>query len=476
MLRYLFCLSLALAVAFIVPAVWVGSPVSAWAWADDDDGDSDRDGGGDSDSDGDRDNDSDDDDDDGNDDDDGRPRGAARGEGTFLDRLFGRAPAAPTAPRPAPPPPSRAADEIIVLDLSDADLATLTARGYEVLRTAQIEVVGSTVRQLRVPSGLGLQAARDEIRQLTTGQAADFNHYYRTNEGITGGCEGLHCASFDLIGLRPFAPADICRQARARIGLIDTDINPDHEAFDGGRLSLLAFDGPARDVSGRQHGTAVAAILIGSRAGRAHGLLPDSELVAIDAFHRVGRDERSDVFSLVQAMDQLAAAEVDVINMSLAGPHNALLEQTVRRLSDAQILIVSAAGNAGPRAEPVFPGGYDPVLTVTAVDAAGRVYRRAGRGPHIDLAAPGVEVWTAASIRGVRPKTGTSFAAPFATAAAAMLMSARPQMRIAEVKAFLRETALDLGEKGPDEIFGAGLVQFEPICSDTGPDPARLLD
>ncbi|MCV3271305.1 S8 family serine peptidase [Roseobacter sinensis] len=485
MRQYLFLLLLSCGFAFVLPALWVGSPISAIAWADDDNGDN-GDNGGDSDN-GDSDNgdngDDDDDRDDDRDDDDRDDRSqqqrSGSGGGNFLDRLFGRPAPAQQAPRPAPAPPlpERAADEIVVLDLSEADLATLTGLGYEVLREAQIATLGSTVRRLRVPPGTALEAALDQIQQLPTGQSADFNHFYRANEGIVGACEGLHCASFDLVGLRPSgATAAGCGQITARIGLIDTGINPDHEAFDGGRLSVLAFDGGDEEASGAQHGTAVAAILIGSRAGRAHGLLPEAELVAVDAFYRAGRDERSDVFSLVQAMDQLAVAEVRVINMSLAGPHNVLLEQMVMRLHEAQILIVSAAGNEGPRADPVFPGGYAPVLTVTAVDASGRVYRRAGRGPHLDLAAPGVEVWTAASIRGVRSKTGTSFAAPFATAAAAMLISSRPELTVAEVKSFLKTTALDLGDEGPDEVFGSGLVQFAPICSGPSGTPPLLLE
>lgn len=478
--RSLFRFALTLLLVAALPIVSPHGPFPSIALADDDDGDN-----GDSDNGGDSENDDDSDDDDNDDGDRGSrtergsdrsPRRANPG-GNLLDRIFGRTPPARTVQRPAPQPlPERAADEIVVLDLAQSDLDALIALGYQVLQVADIGTLDSTIRRLRVPSGTSLDAALQAIRQLPTGQAADFNHFYRMSEGITPQCEGLHCATFDLISWKPpTSSLASCSQAAVTIGLIDTDINPDHEAFIGSQLSVLDFDTGQKAGSGAQHGTAVAAILVASRQERAHGLLPEAKLIAIDAFYTAGRDERSDVFNLVQAMDKLAAAEVKIINMSLAGPHNALLEQMVARLSDAQILIVSAAGNDGPRAAPVFPGAYDPVLTTTAVDASGRVYRRAGRGPHVDLAAPGVEVWTAASVRGVRTKTGTSFATPFATAAAAILMSEQPDMTVAEVKSFLRDTALDLGDEGPDEVFGAGLVQFAPICaSPPGAQPLLL--
>ncbi|TIP63359.1 MAG: peptidase S8, partial [Mesorhizobium sp.] len=72
-------------------------------------------------------------------------------------------------------------------------------------------------------------------------------------------------------------------------------------------------------------------------------------------------------------------------------------------------------------------------------------YRRAGRGEHIDLAAPGVQVWTAASVSGARPKTGTSFAAPFVAAAAALMKSANSNATTADIQDALGKSAEDLG-------------------------------
>jgi subtilisin family serine protease len=100
------------------------------------------------------------------------------------------------------------------------------------------------------------------------------------------------------------------------------------------------------------------------------------------------------------------------------------------------------------------------------VDREGAVYRRAVRGPHVDLAAPGVNVWTAASVSGARWKTGTSFATPFVSAAAALLREARPELTALEVGEELRRLATDLGDPGPDPVYGAGLLNIGSLCSD----------
>ena len=105
------------------------------------------------------------------------------------------------------------------------------------------------------------------------------------------------------------------------------------------------------------------------------------------------------------------------------------------------------------------------MLAVTAVDRRAQVYRRAGRGEHIDIAAPGVDVWTAASISGARPRTGTSFAAPFVTAAAALMVQAEPELTPAQLRERLRLSTRDLGAEGPDAVFGHGLLVPPQGCA-----------
>ncbi|MEM1199898.1 MAG: S8 family serine peptidase [Pseudomonadota bacterium] len=372
--------------------------------------------------------------------------------------------------RPAAALATRAPDELVVIGLTQAQTQGLEAQGYQVLDRQVVQALAAEVIRFRIRRGIGLTAARDEVQAVNAAASVDFNHYYRPGAGdaaATPVCSGKGCAAKNMIKW-PVATGGqgTCGQG-LRIGLIDTGINPDHKAFTQGRLKVL--DRPVREArkSSARHGTAVAALLVGSAESRAPGLLPQAQLIAVDAFYRASRrDERSDAFTLVRSLDLLAREETGVINMSLSGPDNAALARMIGAMAGAGTVIVAAAGNRGPRAKPVFPAAYPSVIAVTAVDIRQRPYRRAGRGAHIDLAAPGVRVWTAASVRGARPKTGTSFAVPFVSAAVALAQHRLKLSGYDEVRSALADRAMDLGQPGKDHVFGHGLLQAGGLCGD----------
>lgn len=379
--------------------------------------------------------------------------------------------------RPAPQPvqrPERAPAEIVARGLTPEDTETLVAQGYVVLESVDLASLATTVRRFNTPDGVTLEEAREAVRALPSGEAADFNHYYRTGqdsvteaemtEGPRPTCDGLHCPARALINWPEGIGPEGCG-APVRIGIVDTGLNPDHAALEAADIEVMRIAPEDYAPSEAVHGTAVAALLVGDPASRVPGLLPGLPLVAVDAFHRDAGDERADAFTLVRALNRLAQSGVQVINLSLAGPPNTVLEDTLAQLADPRgITIVAATGNAGPRAGPAYPAAYDSVIAVTAVDRNGTAYRRAGRGAHVDLAAQGVEVWTAASIEGARWKTGTSFAAPYVTAAVALWLQHDPMLSPDAVRARLIASASDLGPDGRDDIYGQGLLNLQGSC------------
>lgn len=360
--------------------------------------------------------------------------------------------------------------EILTFDLSDADLAFLQAQGFVLLETQAMSSLGATLRRFAPSPVLGLPAARDLVRNLPSGTGADFNHFYRPGQGPAQGaafCQGAHCPSFAQIGWTP--PQGSCGP-EIRIGMVDSGVNAAHAAFGRARMTVHRIGAAEGVPSDPQHGTSVAALLAGDPAGQTPGLAPELPLVAVDAFRSVGGDERTDAFVLIQALDLLAGAGARVANLSLSGPPNAILEHALTRfVQERGLVILAAAGNVGPYAAPVWPAAHPEVIAVTAVDVRGGVYRRAGRGAHIDLSAPGVGIWTAAASGGGRAQTGTSFAVPFATAAAARLLQSQPHLTPPEIARMLASAATDLGAPGRDPVFGAGLLLMPPCAPQAAP-------
>ncbi|MEM6375842.1 MAG: S8 family serine peptidase, partial [Pseudomonadota bacterium] len=375
-------------------------------------------------------------------------------------RLFGqnRQRRAPAQAAPQPTRDVQASDEIAVLDLDAADLTVLEAEGYSVIATIDLDSLAREVTRLEVPEGIALAAARDRVRALASGQTADFNHFYRTEQQAftpepvaLPACEHENCRAWMGIGWPQGSRALGSCSVTVPIGMIDTGINTTHEIIAGADLDVIGIADEALAPSKAIHGTAVASVLVGAEQSRVPGLIREARIVAIDAFGRDGSDERADLLSILRGLDLLAARDVRVINLSLAGPDNRLLRDTVNTLiTDNGITIVAAAGNAGPGAKPAFPAGYDNVIAVTAVDIGTRIYRRAQRGQHLDIAAPGVNLLAATSIRGARLKTGTSFAVPYVTATAAVLLSVDPTRTPQDVANWLAANARDLGAEGPD--------------------------
>jgi subtilisin family serine protease len=202
-------------------------------------------------------------------------------------------------------------------------------------------------------------------------------------------------------------------------------------------------------------------------------LLPRASLIAVDAFHRDSRgNDAADAFSLAQALDALLEHEVTVINLSVAGPANAVLRQVIETAQTRGKILVAAAGNDGPGAAPLYPAAYRGVVGVTAVDHRHRVWRQASAGPQVDFAAPGVRLSTAAPTAGRRQRSGTSFASPFVAAALAVSQLEQQGHSASDIVSALAMEAVDLGTPGQDNTYGHGLVQAPQRCAVKGASSA----
>ena len=357
------------------------------------------------------------------------------------------------------PKPARAERSIVAAGLSPLGVERLRAQGFRT--KLQTRGILASVIRLLPPRGMSLNEAQRKVRMADAGATADFDHFYYTDEGQA--CTGPGCEAVALIGWN-MPPSRQCGPAPT-IGLIDTGIERNHEALQGQSIDVLPMPQAHGASSQRDHGTAVAALLVGRSGSSAPGLLPGAKLVAVDAFYRDGGTaDRTDVASLVAALEALSERNVRIVNLSLSGPPNEVLKRAIASAQEKGLIIVAAAGNNGPGAAPSYPAAYPGVIAVTAVDRNLAIYSRATQGEYVDLAAPGVDLWVAAPGGGGTAKSGTSYAVPFISAAAAVLSASEAAPDTASVRKALEGRTLDLGKPGRDKTFGYGLLQAANLC------------
>jgi subtilisin family serine protease len=155
--------------------------------------------------------------------------------------------------------------------------------------------------------------------------------------------------------------------------------------------------------------------------------------------------------------------------MSFAGPKDALIERGIAAAAARGIVMVAAAGNAGPKSPPLYPAANTNVIAVSATDAQDRLFTASNRGSYVAIAAPGVDIFLPAPDEKYQMTSGTSFSAAYVSGLAALMLERNPSLKPAEVRAILVKTARDIGAPGRDDLFGAGEADAYAAVSATAP-------
>lgn len=347
--------------------------------------------------------------------------------------------------------------EILAINAAPAVLNQARSLGFTLHQTVSLNRLNLRITRLRTPANRSsTQALRLVQRRIPNGDFV-LNHVYRT---AAEPCPEDRCYGFSLIGWNQ--AGGNCGRG-VKLGIVDTAVNGKAPALAGRRVAIRAFADDGR-ASSPEHGTAVAALLVGSATSAFPGLLPEAELYAADTFVGTGVNLRTNALLLGKGLDWLLEQQAAVVNVSLTGPDNRLLHEVIKRLSAHNVVVIAAAGNGGPGAPPAFPAAYPEAVAVTAVDKQLRPYRLANRGEYVTVAAPGVRIWTPGSGGGGQYSDGTSFAAPYGAAVAALLRHRQPGLSPAALTEQLRNSVRDLGAPGKDPVFGWGLLQSPGRC------------
>ena len=374
----------------------------------------------------------------------------------------------------------------------------LSNSGYERARALGFQVRSSPgsgngpVTVMIVPKVMDALEAMHLMRASLPGEQFQLNRVYRLylparnlyqpamKEGVEAGLtQPVPASSKKCSADRCYAPAAMQWNDRfsscgrnVRIGIIDTDIDLKHPAF---RDQKIAYKASCQRTK--------APLAIGTEPGCWH-CWPGGPIAALPASFQTGYDAAAifysdesgdtvtDTVSFLKALDWMADSGVKLVNMSFTGPRDDLAQKKIESMSARGVVFIAAAGNDGPAAEPAYPAAYPQVIAVTAVTKDLRNYPYANRGAHIDLAAPGVDIWTAWPEEKEGYRSGTSFASPFVTGVLAIY----PPDVLRSPKSSLldRLNISDLGAPGRDPIYGRGLLRAPASCPGNATEVAAL--
>lgn len=345
----------------------------------------------------------------------------------------------------------------VVAIVSSVDVATDLEQkaahwGYDLKRKEVLPGLGMYLLTFDCPPGIDPHVAGVELERLQPQSTVEANHKYTLQTALS---------SHVPLSQPPLRYADALIEwpeggceALTMIGVIDGLVDPKAimtgPSFKIHRKNFLN-EGAAENAS--LHGTAIADILVGS--GRLKdATIYNASVVSIDD----NGVQYSGVEPMLKALDWMVSQDVRVVNISLAGPYNRTLHRGIKRAADKGLIIVAAVGNDGANSAPRYPAAFPDVIAATAIDNNMNIYERAVRGKHVDVSAPGVEIFIGHDETG-RYVSGTSIAAPFVSAKIASDIKYKHAESLKEIRTLLKEESLDLGPEGQDATYGAGLIK-----------------
>ncbi|MFB6720126.1 type VII secretion-associated serine protease mycosin [Kribbella sp. NPDC056345] len=274
--------------------------------------------------------------------------------------------------------------------------------------------------------------------------------------------------------------------AGVTVAVIDSGVDADQPQLRGrtlpGRDFYLVGQLPG-NYDCASHGTAVAGIIAAAPTTGIgfHGVAPGVKILPVRVTDREAAEGESsrtvdpDVLArgIVYAVDQGAK----VINLSMAGSQNRRqVRQAVAYAVRKDVVVVASVGNRqSNQAEslPSYPASYPGVLGVGAIDIAGARAGGSQAGSYVDLVAPGDGVLSTSRVTGHMYVSGTSFAAPFVSATAALVRAAWPKLTAPQVIERLRATATPARGGAGSAAYGAGIV--DPYRAVTEGMPSRTV-
>jgi uncharacterized protein (UPF0264 family) len=357
-------------------------------------------------------------------------------------------PVIPLPPGSGMPPPGEThfvSNEVVVQfrpGMSPQEIADIASQfGLTLVGTDPIGFLGRSIYRYTIPNG---QTVRSIIRAVEAQNLPlyiqpEYNSYRFAQEvtSIPGPSELVGDPAQYVIGKFHLGESHrLTKGDNVVIAVIDSEIDSNHPDLAG--VVTNRFDAGCGATGPDAHGTGMTGAIAAHK--NLMGIAPNVKVIAVCAFGGDAATAESTSIKIIRGLDYAIQQGARVINMSFAGPRDPTLAQALQIAREKSILLVGAAGNAGPKSPPLFPGADPNVLAVTATDDRDRLFRGANQGNYIAVAAPGVDILVPAPGNSIQLTTGTSVATAHVSGVAALLIAQKPKLTPEEIRRILVTT------------------------------------
>lgn len=266
-----------------------------------------------------------------------------------------------------------------------------------------------------------------------------------------------------------------------RIYIVDTGVNATHREF-GSRVidGYDAFGENLDQTDCDGHGTHVAGIA----AGNYYGVAKAATIVPVRVMDCNGVGNTTTLTSGINWILANHSGGTGIVNMSIGGRKDELVDSAVSRLVSAGMIVVAAAGNSNVDACGISPASAPGVIAVGATDQSDAKTSFSNWGQCVDISAPGDRINSAnaaddnISLR----MSGTSQASPFVAGAIATYLSSGFLKNPAEAQTYVQQLAVNgvvrvqVEPEESVEPIPAPVVEPEPVTPEPEPSIPPAVD
>lgn len=314
------------------------------------------------------------------------------------------------------------------------------------------KLTGLNAQIYELPDGVDEVKVLDKLKKDRRFKAVELDRLVEPEQAVT---DPAFNNSWALPKIQAPAAWDTATGDGITIAILDTGVDSSHPDLAANMLpgwNVYDSNSDTSDIYG--HGTKVA----GTAASAANNGIGSSG-VAWNAHILPVRismpDGRAYLSHMAQGIRWAADNGARIANISYGGADSLTVQSAASYMRGKGGIVVMSAGNEGRLNN--YPSS-DAIIVAAATDSNDARAGWSSYGPYVDVAAPGVSIYTTTNGGGYGYVSGTSFSSPVVAATAALMLSANPSLAPADIDQIFKTTSVDLGDPGHDMYYGHGRV------------------